>query len=163
MDTTKNVFAAYESVDFRLRSQIINSLAGFTSSVENKSEFQAMIEQYSLEPKTGASVLTNRIEKLLSTSNDTRYLYRYDSAIAAYLYIMHKISPLEYARFSSNTKLPENIWWAGQMAITLDRLISNTKTQYTVNTSEPRPNIVAHWRNVNADNSATSMIQGVFK
>lgn len=159
----QELFAYFESTNFSQRAQIINSLSSFTMSVENSPKFQAAVEMYRLNPKVGSTKVIERINKLLSATKETKYLYKYDAAIAVYLYLLFKLSPSEYSIFAKQFEIPRNSWWTEQMLIVLDKFNKSAEVDYATKSMPDGDSLHGAGTILSTSNSATAILQGSFQ
>lgn len=164
MNAMDSLYVTIESTDFRQKSQIINNLSSFTSLFESIPAYEAFLKNYSPYPREGAELLVKRINKLLFTKSDEKYLHKYDAALAIYLYLLYSLHRKIFQELTTKLVLPENTWWASQMSTVLLKKINSDKTIYEQKTiSNPPPsNKIWASNNVDIHNSATKIIDGVF-
>jgi hypothetical protein len=115
METLNKLFAHIEGASFTSSAYILNTLASFTLYAENSPEYQNALESSLSHPTESSEYIYQRIERLLGTEDDGTYMHPYDASIAAYLYLISKLSTAFYAKKVKDLSLPQNTWWSKQM------------------------------------------------
>lgn len=139
MNNLEKLFARIESASFVSGAYAANTLASFVAYIENMSEFSVVAGELIANEETKTAPISDRITALLSVKNDIKYMHQYDAPIAAYLYLIAKISRADFAKFTKSLTLPENTWWSKQMLAILTKGVPQVTTEVnnTSNRSTP--------------------------
>jgi len=129
MNQLERLFARVESLSFVSGAYAANTLSSFVAYIESMSEFNEVVADFTNNAESNIEEVSERVIKLLDLKNDLKFMHQYDAPVALYLYLVSKVSKVEFAKLAKVINLPENCWWSKQMLAVLKLGIPKITTE----------------------------------
>jgi hypothetical protein len=112
----QTIFVELESPAFASKLELANDLPMFFEALRAEPCISRLVKQASADAAVAQEIL-RRIASLLRTSVDVRYRNPYDSAVAAYVWILAETYP-SLSRLAANAVVSTGkLWWASKIAV----------------------------------------------
>lgn len=110
----KQLATQIESQSFDALLSAASSFSVFNNALQSEKAVQELIELASQSDKAVNSI-DERLNELLSETTDTDYSHPHDTAISAYLFVVHEVANvISKAMINKITHL-SNLWWARRL------------------------------------------------
>jgi hypothetical protein len=110
----KQLATQVESQSFDARLSVASGFSVFYNALQHEHAVQELLE-LATQSENAIKSINARLSKLLSETTDTNYCHPHDTAISAYLFVLHEVSnAIPKATIDKITHSP-NLWWTRRL------------------------------------------------